>query len=102
STAVPSPGASLVAGRGRPDGRRATPHWMFADELRRRYPAVNVTADKMIVDNGDVMTSGGATAFLNLVLYLVERFAGHDHANLAAKVLLVDGHRPSQLPYIAF
>jgi len=56
----------------------------------------------MIVDNGDVITSGGATAFLNLVLYLVERFAGHDRANLAAKVLLVDGHRPSQLPYIAF
>jgi transcriptional regulator GlxA family with amidase domain len=39
---------------------------------------------------------------LNLVLYLVERFAGHDRANLAAKVLLVDGHRTSQLPYIAF
>jgi len=61
-----------------------------------------VTADQMIVDNGDVITSGGATAFLNLVLYLVERFAGHDRANLAAKVLLVDGHRPSQLPYVAF
>jgi transcriptional regulator GlxA family with amidase domain len=61
-----------------------------------------VTADQMIVDNGDVITSGGATAFLNLVLYLVERFAGHDRANLAARVLLVDGHRPSQLPYIAF
>jgi hypothetical protein len=49
-----------------------------------------------------LITSGGATSFLNLVLYLVERFAGHDRANLAAKVLLVDGHRPSQLPYIAF
>jgi transcriptional regulator GlxA family with amidase domain len=61
-----------------------------------------VTASQMIVDNGDVITSGGATAFLNLVLYLVERFAGHDRANLAAKVLLVDGHRPSQLPYISF
>jgi transcriptional regulator GlxA family with amidase domain len=95
-------GAFLVADAGLLDGRPATTHWMFAGELRRRYPAVNVTANRMIVDNGDVITSGGATAFLNLVLYLVERFAGHDHANLAAKVLLVDGHRPSQLPYIAF
>jgi transcriptional regulator GlxA family with amidase domain len=95
-------GAFLVADTGLLDGRQATTHWIFADELRRRYPAVNVTADQMIVDNGDVITSGGATAFLNLVLYLVERFAGHDRANLAAKVLLVDGHRPSQLPYIAF
>jgi len=68
---------------------------MFADELRRRYPAVSVTAGQMIVDNGDVITSGGATAFLNLVLYLVDRFAGQDHANLAAKVPLVDGDRPS-------
>jgi len=95
-------GAFLVADAGLLDGRPATTHWMFADELRRRYPAVKVTADQMIVDNGDVITSGGATAFLNLVLYLVERFAGHDRANLAAKVLLVDGHRTSQLPYMAF
>jgi transcriptional regulator GlxA family with amidase domain len=95
-------GAFLVADAGLLDGRSATTHWMFADELSRRFPAVNVTADRMIVDNGDVITSGGATAFLNLVLYLVERFAGHEHANLAAKVLLVDGHRPSQRPYIAF
>jgi transcriptional regulator GlxA family with amidase domain len=95
-------GAFLVADAGLLDDRSATTHWMFADELRRRYPAVNVAAGQMIVDTGDVITSGGATAFLNLVLYLVERFAGHDHANLAAKVLLVDGHRSSQLPYIAF
>ena len=95
-------GAFLIADAGLLDGRPATTHWMFADELRRRYPAVNVIADRMIVDTGDVITSGGATAFLNLVLYLVERFAGHDHANLAARLLLVDGHRPSQRPYIAF
>jgi transcriptional regulator GlxA family with amidase domain len=95
-------GAFLVADAGLLDGRAATTHWMFAEELARRYPAVRVTPDKMIVDNGDVITSGGATSFLNLVLYLVERFAGHDRANLAAKVLLVDGYRPSQLPYIAF
>jgi transcriptional regulator GlxA family with amidase domain len=95
-------GAFLVADTGLLDGRPATTHWLFAGELRRRYPAVEVTADRMIVDNGDVITAAGATAFLNLVLYLVERFAGHDRANLAAKVLLVDGNRPSQLPYIAF
>src|SRR5262249_22700044 len=91
-------GAFLIAAAGLLDGRPAASHWMFADELQRRYPAVQVTAERMIVDNGDVITSGGATAFLTLVLYLVERFAGHDRANFAAKVLLVDGHRASQLP----
>jgi transcriptional regulator GlxA family with amidase domain len=95
-------GAFLVADSGLLDGRPATTHWMYADELHRRYPAVNVTIDQMIIDIGDVITSGGATAFLNLVLYLVERFADHERANLAAKVLLVDGHRSTQLPYIAF
>jgi transcriptional regulator GlxA family with amidase domain len=95
-------GAFLVADAGLLNGRAATTHWLFAGELHSRYPAVTVTADRMIVDNGDVITSAGATAFLNLILYLTERFAGHDRANLAAKVLLADGHRPSQLPYIAF
>jgi transcriptional regulator GlxA family with amidase domain len=94
-------GAFLVADSGVLRGRPATTHWLFADELQRRYPNIDVKADRLIIDNGDVITSGGATAFLNLVLYLVERFAGHERANLAAKVLLVDGHRPSQLPYVA-
>jgi transcriptional regulator GlxA family with amidase domain len=94
-------GAFLVADSGVLRGRSTTTHWLFADELRRRYPNIDVRIDRMIIDHGDVITSGGATAFLNLVLYLVERFGGHERANLAARVLLVDGHRRSQLPYIA-
>jgi len=94
-------GAFLVADAGVLRGRAATTHWLFADDLRRRYPDVDVRVDRMVIDHGDVITSGGATAFLNLVLYLVERFGGHERVNLAAKVLLVDGHRNSQLPYLA-
>ena len=95
-------GAFLLAAAGLLNDRPATTHWLFADELGRRYPRVQVSVDRMIIDTGEVITSGGATAFLNLVLYLVERFGGHERANLAAKLLLVDGHRQSQLPYIAF
>jgi transcriptional regulator GlxA family with amidase domain len=95
-------GAFLLADAGLLDGRPATTHWLFADQLRRRYPKVIIAADQLIVDTGDVISSGGATAFLTLVLYLVERFGGHERANLAAKVLLADGHRTSQLPYVAF
>ena len=94
-------GAFLLADAGVLAGKPATTHWMFADELQQHYPSVDVLADRMIIDTGDVITSGGATAFLNLVLYLVERFGGHARANIAAKVLLVDGHQPSQLPYVA-
>lgn len=94
-------GAFLVAEAGVLRGRPATTHWLFADEFSRRYPDIGLRIDRMIIDNGDVITSGGATAFLTLALYLVERFGGHERANLAAKVLLVDAQRHSQLPYVA-
>jgi transcriptional regulator GlxA family with amidase domain len=94
-------GAFLADEAGLLDGRRATTHWAAADEFRRRYPSVELVVDQMIVDTGDVVTSGGATSFLNLVIYLTERFGGHGRAVTAAKVMLVDGDRRSQLPYIA-
>jgi transcriptional regulator GlxA family with amidase domain len=75
---------------------------LFADTLRSRYPSVKVTSDRLIVDAGDVITAGGATTFLSLVVHLVERFGGHERAALARKVLLIDGGRTSQLPYLAF
>jgi transcriptional regulator GlxA family with amidase domain len=95
-------GAFLLAEAGLLDGRPATTHWMFADTLRERYPDLKVSSDRLIVDAGDVITSGGATTFLSLVIYLVERFGGHERAALARKVLLIDGGRTSQLPYLAF
>jgi transcriptional regulator GlxA family with amidase domain len=95
-------GAFLLAEAGLLDGRPATTHWLFADTLRSRYPSVKVTSDRLIVDAGDVITAGGATTFLSLVVHLVERFGGHERAALARKVLLIDGGRTSQLPYLAF
>jgi transcriptional regulator GlxA family with amidase domain len=95
-------GAFLLAEAGLLDGRPATTHWMFADTLQSLYPGAKVTNDRLIVDAGDVITSGGATTFLSLVIYLVERFGGHERAALARKMLLIDGGRISQLPYLAF
>src|SRR5262249_24004672 len=95
-------GAFLLAEAGLLDGRPATTHWIYADILRSRYPSVDVVSDRLIVDAGDVITCGGATTFLSLVIYLVERFGGHDRAALARKLLLIDGGRTSQLPYVAF
>jgi transcriptional regulator GlxA family with amidase domain len=94
-------GAFLLADAGILDGRPATTHWMFADLLHQLYPNVRVTPDQLIVDAGDVITCGGATSFLALVLHLVERFGGHERAALASKILLIDGGRTSQLPYYA-
>lgn len=93
-------GGFLLAEAGILDGNSATTHWMYAQEFQARYPQVRVASEKLIIDNGDTITSGGATTFLDLALYLVERFAGRDHANAAARVLLIDGARISQLPYV--
>lgn len=92
-------GAFLAAEAGVLDGHAATTHWIAADLLRRRYPKVSVQAHRMLIDETDVVSSGGATTFLNLVVHLTHRFGGAERAAQAAKLLLVDGHRLTQLPY---
>jgi transcriptional regulator GlxA family with amidase domain len=93
-------GAFLLADAGILDDKPVTTHWRLAAELQQRYPNVDVRADQIIIDTGDIISSGGATAFLDLVLYLVERFGGQDRATLAAHALLIDA-RVSQLPYLS-
>ena len=95
-------GAFLAADAGVLDGKQATTHWIAADAFRRRFPRVLLTPERMVVDAGDVISSGGATTFLTLVIYLTERYGSHERAVLAAKVMLIDGERRSQLPYVAF
>ncbi len=53
----------------------------------------------MLVDEGDIVTCGGATSFLNLMIYLVEKYFGHDLTVHASKIFLIDMDRPSQLPF---
>jgi transcriptional regulator GlxA family with amidase domain len=93
-------GAFLLADAGILDDKPVTTHWGFAAELQKRYSNVDVRADQIIIDTGDIISSGGATAFLDLVLYLVERFGGRERANLAAQALLIEA-RLSQLPYMS-
>jgi transcriptional regulator GlxA family with amidase domain len=76
-------GAFVLAGTGALDGLRATTHWRGAAELARRYPAIDVDADVLYVDNGHVLTSAGAAAAFDLCLHLVRRDFG---AAMAAEV----------------
>jgi transcriptional regulator GlxA family with amidase domain len=100
SVASSCTGAFLLADAGILDDKPVTTHWGFAAELQKRYSNVDVRADQIIIDTGDIISSGGATAFLDLVLYLVERFGGRERANLAAQALLIEA-RLSQLPYLS-
>ncbi|GAA4925108.1 transcriptional regulator FtrA [Actinoplanes utahensis] len=86
-------GAFALAGAGLLDGRRATTHWRYADRLRERYPSVEVDADVLYLDDGDVLTSAGSAAGLDLCLHVVRRDHGPAIANAVARRLVVQPHR---------
>ena len=86
-------GAFALAGAGLLDGRRATTHWRYADRLRSRYPSVEVDADVLYLDDGDVLTSAGSAAGLDLCLHVVRRDHGPAIANAVARRLVVQPHR---------
>lgn len=86
-------GAFVLAAAGLLDGRVATTHWMHAEELACRYPLVDVRPDVLYVDEGDVLTSAGKTAALDLCLHLVRRDLGAAAANGLARRLVVPAHR---------
>ena len=92
-------GAFLLAEAGLLDGRRATTHWVAAAALADRYPTIEVTPEAIVVDEGDVITSGGATTAFNLVLYLIGRYGSTERANAATRVMLLDSARDSQRPF---
>jgi transcriptional regulator GlxA family with amidase domain len=95
-------GAFLLAGTGLLNGRSCTTHYDFAGLFRRMFPEVNLVVDKIITDENDIYTSGGAYSWLNLILYLVEKYAGREMAVQCAKGFQIDIQRTSQSPFIIF
>jgi transcriptional regulator GlxA family with amidase domain len=86
-------GAFALAAAGILDGRPATTHWMYAADLARRYPAVHVVPDVLYVDDGQVLTSAGTAAGIDLSLHIVRLDHGSDVANLVARRMVVPPHR---------
>ncbi|MFA5121229.1 transcriptional regulator FtrA [Zavarzinia sp.] len=86
-------GVFVLAGAGLLDGRRATTHWRHAPVLAARFPAVTVDPDVLYVDEGQVLTSAGSAAGLDLCLHLVRRDFGAAAANRVARRLVVPAHR---------
>ena len=95
-------GVFLAAETGLLAGRKATTHWNLADDFQKRYPDVILKKEKMLVDEGDFITAGGVTAYMDLSLYLTGRFGSPDLALSVSKILLIDPLRKSQTPYRAF
>ncbi|MFI9486916.1 GlxA family transcriptional regulator [Promicromonospora sp. NPDC052451] len=86
-------GAFTLAEAGLLDGLRATTHWLAADALARRYPAVEVDAGSLYIDNGQILTSAGAAAGLDLCLHLVRRDHGVAVAADASRLSVTPLHR---------
>ena len=92
-------GSLILAEAGLLDGKQATTHWALSEIFKKQYQTVDLKPQKMLVDEGDLITAGGITAYLDLSLYLVQRFASKELSIACSKILLIDQPRTSQTPY---
>lgn len=95
-------GAFILASTGIMDGRSCSTHWSFADVFRKMYPKVNLHSDKLITDEKGIYTNGGAYSFLNLVIYLVEKYYDRQTAVYCSKVFQIELERNSQSAFAIF
>jgi transcriptional regulator GlxA family with amidase domain len=92
-------GVAFLAESGILDGRRATTHWGVAEIFRKRYPKVRWQPEQFVTEDGRLFCSGGVYASIDLSLYLVEKFCGHEVALQCAKSLLLSMPRGRQSGY---
>lgn len=95
-------GAFLLASTGLLDGKTCSTNWAVADSFRQMFPEVNLQVDKLITDEKGIYTNGGAFSFLNLIIYLVEKYYDRQTAIYCSKVFQVEMDRQSQSPFIIF
>jgi transcriptional regulator GlxA family with amidase domain len=95
-------GAFLLAETGLLDGKTVSTNWMFADLFRKRFPNIRLETEKLITEEDGIITTGAATAYLDLCLYIIEKFGSQELAALCSKAMLIDPNRKAQAPYIIF
>lgn len=95
-------GAFILASTGLVNGKKCATHWMAEGKFKSMFPEVTLVTEKVITDEKGIYSSGGAFSYLNLILYLIEKYAGRDIAILAAKVFAIEIERDSQLSFTIF
>lgn len=95
-------GAFLLAATGLLNGKKCSTHWLFANEFRNMYPEVDLVDEKVITEEKNVYSSGGANSYWNLLLHLVEKYTTREMAILASKFFVIDMGRNDQSPFIIF
>ena len=95
-------GAFLLASTGLLKGKQCSTHWRATNDFRRLFPDVNLVVDKILTDEDGIYSSGGAYSSTNLILYLIEKYAGREIAIYCSKFFQLDIDRGCQSPFIMF
>jgi transcriptional regulator GlxA family with amidase domain len=95
-------GAFLLAATGLLEGKTCSTHWNAANDFRRIFPNINLQIDKLITVQQGLYTNGGAYSFLNLILFLVEKYFDRQTAIYCSKVFQIDIERDAQSPFFIF
>src|SRR3984885_1228392 len=95
-------GAFLLASTGLLKGKKCSTHWLAGNAFRQAFPDVKLQPEKIITDELGMYSSGGAYSFLNLMIYLVEKFCGREMAVYCSKMLGIEIERKSQSPFAIF
>ncbi|PSL42872.1 AraC family transcriptional regulator with amidase-like domain [Chitinophaga niastensis] len=95
-------GSYFLAEGGLLSGKSCTSHWNSLDNMRQRYPEIEILSDIVMTDQDGLYTSGGAFISLNLVLYLIEKFCGREASIWASKMFSIDMDRMNQSHFAVF
>ena len=95
-------GAFLLAATGLLNGKKCSTHWLFANDFRNMFPAVELVDGSIITEENGLYSSGGANSYWNLLLYLVEKYTDRDIAILASKFFAIEIDRNSQNAFMMF
>jgi transcriptional regulator GlxA family with amidase domain len=95
-------GAFLLAATGLLEGKKAATHWMAQNDFRKMFPMIDLVSEKVITDERGVYSSGGASSFWNLIMYLIDKYAGRDVAIACAKIYEIEIDRNTQSPFMIF
>ncbi|MEB0264064.1 MULTISPECIES: helix-turn-helix domain-containing protein [unclassified Mucilaginibacter] len=95
-------GAFLLASTGLLDGKSCSTHWLSANDFREMFPKVTMTEGSIITEADGLYSSGGASSYWNLLLHIVEKYAGREMSIMAAKFFAIEIDRKSQSPFVMF
>ncbi len=95
-------GAFILASTGLMKGKECSTHWLFTNDFKDLFPDVHLVGDKIVTDQNGLYSSGGATSYWTLLLYLVEKYTSREMSIMASKFFLLDMGRNTQSPFVMF